>query len=98
MLLLEARYWVNLCKTKHKSLANRYRYLIAIAHEVVGGDECLVDDHPAGVLGSLDQQVRQRWDRHIGLVGAVQQVCKQLIVLWKESGNISVQEFEPLKT
>ena len=94
---------MNLCKTKHKgkleSLANRYRYLIAIAHEVVGGDECLVDDHPAGVLSSLDQQVGQRWDRHIWLVGAVQQVCKQLIVLWKESETIFVQEFsfEPVK-
>ena len=61
-------------------------YLIAIAHEVVGGDESLVDDHPAGVLGSLDQQVGQRRDRHIRLVGAVQQVCKNsCLVLWKES-------------
>ena len=52
---------------------------------MVGGDEGLVDDHPAGVLGSLDQQVGERRDRHIWLVGAVQQICKQLLVLWKES-------------
>ena len=52
----------------------------------MGGDESLVDDHPAGVLGSLDQQVGQRRDRHIRLVGAVQQVCKNsCLVLWKES-------------
>ena len=64
---------------------------------MVGGDEGLVDDHPAGILGSLDQQVGQRRDRHIRLVGAVKQVCKQLLVLWKESENICMQEFEPLK-
>ena len=49
-------------------------YLVAIAHEVVGGDERLVDHHPARVLRSLDQQVGQRRDRHVRLVGAVQEV------------------------
>ena len=57
------------------------RYLVAIAHEVVGGDERLVDNHPARVLRSLDQQVGQRRDRHVWLVGAVQQVWKQQLVL-----------------
>ena len=52
------------------------RYLVAIAHEVVGGDERLVDHHPARVLRSLDQQVGQRRDRHVRLVGAVQEVWK----------------------
>ena len=61
---------------------------------MVGGDEGLVDDHPAGVLGSLDQQVGQCRDRHIRLVGAVKQICKQLLVLWKESENVCMQEFK----
>lgn len=40
----------------------------------MGGDEGLVDNHPARVLGSLDQQVGERWNGHVRLVGAVQQV------------------------
>ena len=49
---------------------------------MVGGDERLVDHHPARVLRSLDQQVGQRRDRHVRLVGAVQEVWKQQLVLF----------------
>ena len=49
---------------------------------MVGGDERLVDHHPARVLRSLDQQVGQRRDRHVWLVGAVQEVWKQQLLLF----------------
>ena len=80
---------MNLCKMKYISYNymslwkilfkyhadnQKYLYLIAVAHEVMGGDEGLVDNHPARVLGSLDQQVGERWNGHVRLVGAVQQV------------------------
>ena len=50
----------------------------------MGGDEGLVDNHPARVLGSLDQQVGERWNGHVRLVGAVQEVWTQQLVLFHQ--------------
>ena len=51
-------------------------HFVAIVHEVVDGDECLVNHHPVGVLCALYQEVCQLGDGHIWLIGACQQVYK----------------------
>ena len=57
----------------------------------MGGDEGLVDNHPARVLGSLDQQVGERWNGHVRLVGAVQQVWEIQLVLSRKLENNYMQ-------
>jgi len=39
------------------------------------GDEGFEDYHPCLGLGPLYQQVSQLGDRHVGLVGALEQIC-----------------------
>ena len=63
---------------------------------MVGGDESLIDDDPAGVLGSLNQQVCERRDRHIWLVGAVEQVCKQQCTFEGKRKYLNTNVSEPL--
>lgn len=43
--------------------------LVAVDTHVMGGDEGLEDDHPAGVGGSLEQRVSHLGDVHVGGVG-----------------------------
>ena len=49
--------------------------LVAVDTHVMGGDEGLEDDHPAGVGGSLEQRVSHLGDVHVGGVGGWHQVC-----------------------
>lgn len=49
-------------------------YLVAVHHEVVGGDKGFEDHHPAGVGCALKQRVRQLGNVHVHLIGAVDQI------------------------
>lgn len=49
-------------------------YLVAVHHEVVGGDKSFEDHHPAGVGCALKQRVRQLGNVHVHLIGAVDQI------------------------
>lgn len=49
-------------------------YLVAIHHEVVGGDKGFEDHHPAGVSRALKQRIRQLGNVHVHLIGAVDQI------------------------
>jgi len=49
-------------------------YLIAVVHEIVNGDEGLVDDHPAGTLRALNQQVGHVWYRDVCIVSTMYQI------------------------
>ncbi len=49
--------------------------LVAVDTHVMGGDEGLEDDHPAGVGGSLEQRVSHLRDVHVGGIGGRHQVC-----------------------
>lgn len=44
-------------------------YLVAVDAHVMGGDEGLEDDHPAGVGGALEQRVGHLGDVDVGGVG-----------------------------
>lgn len=44
-------------------------YLVAVDAHMMGGDEGLEDDHPAGVGGALEQRVGHLGDVHVGGVG-----------------------------
>lgn len=52
----------------------RASYLVAVHHEVVGGDKGFEDHHPAGVGRALKQRVRQLGNVHVHLIGAVDQI------------------------
>lgn len=52
----------------------RASYLVAVHHEVVGGDEGFEDHHPAGVGRAFKQRVRQLGNAHVHLIGAVDQI------------------------
>ncbi len=52
-------------------------YLVAVHHEVVGGDKGFEDHHPAGVGRALEQRVRQLGNVHVHLIGAVDQIWKK---------------------
>ena len=54
--------------------ARRNAYLVPVAHHVVDCDQTLEDYDPVGVLDSLEEQVCQVRDRHIGLLGAAKQI------------------------
>lgn len=43
--------------------------LVAVDTHVMTGDECLEDDHPAGIGGSLKQRVSHLRDVHVGGIG-----------------------------
>lgn len=49
-------------------------YLVAVHHEVVGGDEGFEDHHPARVGSTLEKCVCQLGNVHIHLIGAVDQI------------------------
>ena len=54
----------------------RASYLVAVHHEVVGGNERFEDHHPAGVGCALKQRVRQLGNVHVHLIGAVDQIWR----------------------
>ena len=56
-------------------------YLIAVAHDVMGGHQRLENDDPVGVLRAFDQQVGQLRNRHVGLIRAVYQICENPIMV-----------------
>lgn len=49
-------------------------YLVAVHHEVVGGDQGFEDHHPARVGRPLKQRVRQMGDVYVHVVGAVDEI------------------------
>lgn len=49
-------------------------YLIAVHHEVVGGNKGFEDHHPAGVGSAFKKRVRQLGNVHVHLIGAVDQI------------------------
>lgn len=49
-------------------------YLVAVHHEVVGGDERFENHNPAVAGGALQQRVCQMGDADVQLIGAVNQV------------------------
>ena len=72
--LQEARYWENLCKNRHlysNFIDLKMTDLVTVTHNVVDGDERLVDDGPIGLLRPLQQHVRHGGNRHVRLVRAV---------------------------
>ena len=52
-------------------------YLVAVHHEVVGGDKGFEDHHPAGVGRALEQRVCQLGNVHVHLIGAVNQIWQR---------------------
>ena len=52
-------------------------YLVAVHHEVVGGDKGFEDHHPAGVGRALKQRVCQLGNVHVHLIGAVNQIWQR---------------------
>lgn len=55
-------------------------YLVAVHHEVVGGDKGFEDHHPAGVGRALEQRVCQLRDAHVHLIGAVDQIVEVFLL------------------
>lgn len=51
-------------------------YLVAVHHEVVGGNQGFEDHHPAGVGRPLKQRVRQMGDVNIHVIGAVDEIWR----------------------
>ena len=49
-------------------------YLVPVTHEVMDGDQALVDDNPAGVESPLKQQISQSRYGYIGLICTLQQI------------------------
>ena len=48
--------------------------LVAVAHEVVDGDQGLKRDHPAGALRALDQKVRHLRNGYVYLRCALEKI------------------------
>lgn len=58
-------------KQKKQKTDLSWPHLIAMNHEVVCGDQGFEDHHPAGVSGSLYQNVGHLRDVHIGFLGGL---------------------------
>lgn len=80
-------------------------YLVAVHHEVVGGNEGFEDHHPAWVGCSLEKSVCQLGNVDVHLIGAVDQICstnthkqnKFVKSRVKHSHNTNLQEKQKIK-
>lgn len=73
-------------------------YLVAIHHEVVGGDQGFEHHHPARVGRPLKQRVRQMGDVNVHVVGAVDEIWRdeieEKVTKWSHNMKKKITFFE----
>lgn len=65
--------------TRNKNIIIRWEmyYLIAVGQYMMCCNQTLVNDNPIRILRSLQKQISQMRNWNVGLIGAVDQICKE---------------------